>query len=265
MRRGTPSAELFGSLLAMIRTAGTPDSMRVFGQKIDAPAATVSQVEKGQRALKEPKIAVWSKALDIEESDLLELWWLSQGEVLVGDRRMFYTDAGEGLGTDLMDADIVKVLRERPDLEPIYRLAELIVTVLKKVLPNAWVQIDPAEFEPLYIDKMYAGSGLTDAEEAEEDEHAAAFVPLPVIECFWDSTPGARQLSERDRVLVPLLQELSPIVRRRGRSVNSVELEDLIRDLSGPERERVRGYVEAILEQRSSGILVPLPGVFARP
>lgn len=39
-------------------------------------------------------------------------------------------------------------------------------------------------------------------------------------------------------------------MRRRGRSVKAVDLEDLVRDLSGPERERVRGYIEAIIEQR---------------
>ena len=31
----------------------------------------------------------------------------------------------------------------------------------------------------------------------------------------------------------------------------AVELEDLIRELSGLERERVRGYIEAIVEQRA--------------
>lgn len=225
--------------------------MRLFGQKISAPAATVSQIEKGQRALKEPKIPAWSEALDIDENDLLELWWLSQGEVLVGDRRKFYTEAGEALGTDMLDANILKVLRERPDLEPIYRLAELITTVLKKVLPTAWLQVDPSEFEPRHIDKMYAHLELTKAEEDEQDEHAAAFVPLPIIECYWD-TQGGREPSDRFPVLVPLLQKLTPIARPRGSSVKSAELEDLIRDLSGPERERVRGYIEAILEQRSS-------------
>lgn len=258
MRRGTPSAELFGGLLTMIRTAGTAESMRQVGEKIGAAAATVSQMEKGQRALKQPKIAVWSKALNVDEGDLLELWWLSQGEVLVADRRTFYTDAdaAEVLGTEAMRADIVEVLRERPDLEPIYRLAELIATVLEKVLPNARIQVEPAEFEPLHLDKMAVGLTLTAAEEDEQAEHAAAFVPLPVIECYWDDTPGRHKPSEinaRFRVLVPLLQELKPIVRRRGKSVNSVELEDLIRDLSGPERERVRGYVEAIVEQRDLG------------
>lgn len=251
MRRGTPSAELFGSLLAMIRTAGTADSMRLCGQKISAPAATVSQIEKGQRALKQPKIPAWSKALDIHENDLLELWWLSQGEVLVGDRRKFYTEAGEALGKDMLDANIVKVLRERPDLEPIYRLAELITTVLKKVLPTSWLHVDTSEFEPLHIDKMYAHLALTEAEGDEQDEHAAAFVPLPIIECYWD-TAGGRDPSDRFPVLVPLLQKPTPIARPRGRSVKSAELEDLLRDLSGHERERVRGYIEAIVEQRSS-------------
>jgi len=255
MRRGTPSAELFGDLLAMIRTAGTAASMRQVGDKIGAPAATVSQVEKGQRALKEPKIAVWSQALDVDESDLLELWRLSQGEVLVGDRRTFYTEAGEGLGTGALSAGIVKELGSRPDLEPIYRLAELVAAVLRRVLPKAGIQVEPLDFDPLYIDDMAADLTLTAAQEDEQADHAAAFVPLPVIECYWDDTRGRRQPSEinaRFQVLVPLVQELTPIVRRRAKSVNTAELEDLIRSLSGPERERVRGYVEAIAEQRGS-------------
>lgn len=244
MRRGTPSAALFGDLLALIRTAGSAASMRQVGDKIGAPAATVSQVEKGQRALKAPKIAVWSRALGVGESDLLELWRLSQGEVLVGDRLTFYTDAGAGLGTGALSADIVKELAERPELEPIYRLAELIAAVLRKVLPNAGIQVEPPDYEPLYIDDMAAGLTLTAAQEDEQADHAAADDRLPVIECYWDDTRG--------RVPVPLLQEQTPIVRRRGKSVNTVVLDDLIRSLSAPERERVRGYVEAIVEQRGS-------------
>ena len=50
---------------------------------------------------------------------------------------------------------------------------------------------------------------------------------------------------------MPLLQELTPIVRRRGKSVRAVDLEDLLRELSGPERERVRGYIDAIVEHRA--------------
>lgn len=255
MRRGTPSAELLGGLLAMIRMAGTAESMRQVGDKIGAPAATVSQIEKGQRALKEPKIAVWSAALGVDQADLLELWRLCQGEVLIGDSRVFYSHAGEGLGTEPLNSGILKVLRDRPDLEPVYRLAELIAGVLKRILPNAWIQVDPADFEPLYIDKMAGGMTLTAEEQDEQAADEAAFVPLPFIECYWSDTPGPSQASEisgRDRVQVPLLQEFTPIVRRRSRSVTKVNLEDLIRDLTGPERERVRGYVEAIVEQRRS-------------
>src|SRR3954470_7427229 len=99
MRRGTPSAELFGGLLAMVRTAGTGSSMRQVGDKIGAPAATVSQIEKGQRALKEPKIAVWAAALKVSEADLHELWVLSQGRIPVGpDRLVFYMDRPDVLG-----------------------------------------------------------------------------------------------------------------------------------------------------------------------
>jgi hypothetical protein len=145
-------------------------------------------------------------------------------------------------------------LPERPDLEPIYRLAERITAVLRRLLPDARFGVNPDHFEPPHIDKMADGMKLSIAEEEENAAAAAAFVPLPFIESDLDDTPGWRQLSaiaDWYRVRVPLLQELTPIVRRRGKSVNAVELEDLIRDLSGPERERVRGYVEAIVEQRA--------------
>jgi len=108
------------------------------------------------------------------------------------------------------------------------------------------------------LDKMAFGRTLSIAEEEENEAAAAAFVPLPIIECVWEVTPvrpppfdNIDDNIDMDRVWMPLLQELTPIVRRRGKSVNAVELEDLIRDLSGPERERVRGYVEAIVEQRA--------------
>lgn len=238
----------------MIRMAGTRDSMRQVGEKIGAPAATVSQIEKGQRALKEPKIAAWAAALEVGEADLRELWTFSQGLITMDDRLVFYSDRPDALGTDSLDAAILETLRERPDLEPIYRLAEQIIAVLKRLLPDAVFQIDPDDFEPPHIDKMAHEMTLSIAEDEENAAAAAAFVPLPIIQSIWDDTPGWRQYSETaDRYLVrvPLLQELTPIVRRRGKSVNALELEDLIRDLSGPERERVRGYVEAIVEQRA--------------
>ena len=225
--------------------------MRQVAEKIGAPAATVSQIEKGQRALKEPKIAVWAAALEVSETDLRELWALSQGLIAVDNRLVFYSDRPDVLGTDSLDAAVLETLRERPDLEPIYRLAERIIAVLERLLPDTGLGVDPDYFEPPHIPY---GMTLSIAEEEENAAAAAAFVPLPIIQCVWDDTPGWRQYSETtDRYLVrvPLLQELTPIVRRRGKSVNAVELEDLIRDLSGPERERVRGYVEAIVEQRA--------------
>ena len=235
----------------MIRIAGTRASMRQVGEKIGAPAATVSQIEKGQRALKEPKIAAWAAALEVSEADLHELWALSQGLITVGDRLVFYSDRPDVLGTESLNAAILNTLHGRPDLEPIYRLAERITAVLMRLLPDTrWFGVNPDGFEPPHIDPY---GPLSIAEEEENEAYAAAFVPLPIIE-LGDEPPGWRQLTaDADwyRVRVPLLQELTPIVRRRGKSVNVVELEDLIRDLSGPERERVRGYVEAIVEQRA--------------
>ena len=224
--------------------------MREVGDKIGAPAATVSQVEKGQRALKEPKIAMWAAALEVSDADLHELWFLSQGLIPVGRRRtVFYSD---GPGAQPLHDGLVPSLRDGPDLAPIYRLADRIAAVLRRLLPDASIEVNQDEFEPPHIDQLVAGT-ITAAEQDETSEADDAFLPLPLIEFVWYRTPGRREPSEMkwDAIRVPLLQELTPIVRRRGSSVTAVELEDLIRDLSGPERERVRGYIEAIVEQRA--------------
>ena len=228
--------------------------MRELGEKINAPAATVSQVEKGQRALKKPKIALWAAALEVNEADLSELWELSQGWIPVGPgSHVFYTARPDELGTEPLRDALVPTLRERPGLESIYRLAERIAAVLRRLLPDVSVQVDPDQFEPPHVDKMAAGLTLTAAEEGENAEAAETFVPLPLIECYRDGNPGRREPSEmkRHRVGVPLLRELTTVVQRRRKSVKAVELEDLIRELSGLERERVRGYIEAIVEQRA--------------
>lgn len=248
MRRGTPSAQVFGKLLSLVRSLGTGDSMRQVGESVGAPAATVSQIEKGQRALKEPRIAQWAAALDVSEADLHELWVLCQGLVPVGrDRLVFYSDRPDALGSAPLDAEIIKTLRARPELEAIYRLAVRIAGVVKRLLPTASsVQVDPDEFDnPYPPDVDEAGKWVTSPDTQKKLEAAfAAFDPLPIIGIYWADA--------RDGVRMPLLQKPTPIVRRRGKSVNTVELEDLIRELSGPERERVRGYVEAVLEQRAT-------------
>lgn len=41
---------------------------------------------------------------------------------------------------------------------------------------------------------------------------------------------------------------VGPVVRRRGQSLPIGGLEALISDLTGPERTRVQGYIEAIIE-----------------
>lgn len=227
--------------------------MRQVGDEIGAPPATVSQVEKGERALKEPKIAAWADALGVPGEDLRELWLLCQGQIPAGPGRLvFYNDHPEVLGTQPLNRTIVETLKEQPDLEPIYRLADRIASVLQRLVPHARFGVESDEFEPPFIDQMYAGT--INATQQQMNEAAAdAFVPLPLVECLWGVGPGRQrpQDQKRDLVRVPVLRELTPIVRRRTKLVGTVELEDLIRDLSGPERERVRGYIEAIVEQRA--------------
>lgn len=91
MRRGTQSAVLFGHILFLIRS-DRKDSMRKVGEKLGSAAATVSQVETGTRAVKEPKLDLWAAALGVKKEDLRELWWLTQGWIPTIKGRTFYTD-----------------------------------------------------------------------------------------------------------------------------------------------------------------------------
>lgn len=247
MRRGTQSSRLFGALLRMIRSVGSDDSMRQVGERIGAPApaATVSQIEKGERALKEPKIANWAKALGVREADLLELWQLSQGDIVIDGRRVFYTEASEALGNQPFGDDVANVLRERPDLEPTYRLAARIAAVLRRLVPYVMFEVEPDDLGRFYEERWETTRVFRD--EAEEYEAvSAAFVPVPWIRCYSREVSGPMY-----GVAVPVLTHLAPVARRRGKSIDVVQLDDLIRALTGPERERVRGYVDAIVEQRA--------------
>ena len=227
--------------------------MRDIGDKIGAPAATVSQVEKGERALKEPKIAAWAAALRVDEADLHELWLLSQGLIPAGaGGPVFYSNRPMPLFEDPLRDGLVPALEEGLDLEPIYRVAERIVAALRRLLPDVSIWVSAQQFEPAYVLEAEMGT-ITPAQEDEDRDAAKAFLPLPLIEFEWSPTGGRphRSNSKWDAIRVPLLQEFSPIVRKRSSSVKPAELENLIRKLSGSERERVRGYVEAILEQRA--------------
>jgi transcriptional regulator with XRE-family HTH domain len=94
MRRGTPSAELFGQLVRVIRVVRTDKTMNQFARDMGKAPAFVSQIEKGQRALKEPSIKAYSDALWTKEEHLRVLWLLCQGWLLVDDEeaRYFYED-----------------------------------------------------------------------------------------------------------------------------------------------------------------------------
>ena len=73
MRRGTQAAIIFGEYLYKLRTdAGL--TMRELGARVGVPAATISQTEKGQRALKEPKLSAWADGLGINQKTLNYHW-----------------------------------------------------------------------------------------------------------------------------------------------------------------------------------------------
>lgn len=73
MRRGTEAAERMGAYLREKREAKFL-TINALARKMGVPAATVSQIEKAQRALKEDKIPRYAKALGIHEEELLAVW-----------------------------------------------------------------------------------------------------------------------------------------------------------------------------------------------
>lgn len=226
--------------------------MRRISEKMGVPAATVSQIEKGQRALKQQKIADWAEALEVNEADLYELWLLSQGQIQTDGGLLFYTNPQAALSLENPPRDVVEALHKRPDLELIYSLADRMAKVLSRLLPGVrvWVEPNPDDDGPRF-DPAYDGP-LTDDQVYANEQWANALL-LPFIGCISANAPDRERRFPFDHgVLVPILEELAPIVRRRGKSVTTVDLEDLIQELSGPERERVRGYVEAVIEQRAN-------------
>jgi transcriptional regulator with XRE-family HTH domain len=143
--------------------------MRQISEIVGGFASTVSQIEKGQRALKEPKIKVWADALEVSEYNLRELWFLSQGLIRTFDgERIFYTHH---------DALVTRIT--------------------------------------MTMDRLVPGG--------------------------------------MNQILVPKIEKPTPIKRQRNRSkpLRKKELEKLIYALSGSERTRVQGYIEAIIENRA--------------
>lgn len=212
------------------------------GDKIGSPAATVSQIEKGQRALKELKIGSWAAALGVDQRDLHELWALCQGLIPADHvRHVFYSERPDVLGSVALDGDeILRTLSKYPELEPIYRLTLRICAVMNRLLPSEKFVVQPREFEDPIPTDLDGGEGDGGA--------SAAFVALPVIWVVWHDPDALHQVAA---VTVPVLKPPTPIVRRRATSVLAADLEDLLRALSGAERERVRGYIEAVVEERS--------------
>lgn len=79
MRRGTSAAEEFGKFLYKLRT-DKGLSMRQVGDALGVFASTVSQAEKGQRAVKENKLPLWAAALGVSKNFLKTEWLLIQKE-----------------------------------------------------------------------------------------------------------------------------------------------------------------------------------------
>jgi transcriptional regulator with XRE-family HTH domain len=80
MRRGTHGAKRFGLVLKALREE-LGMSMREVADKLEVYPATVSQSEKGERAVKKEKVSEWSWALSVNEDYLMNEWLKSDALV----------------------------------------------------------------------------------------------------------------------------------------------------------------------------------------
>jgi len=240
MMRNTPSARLLGHLLMWIRWAGTGASIRATARAADLPPATVAQIEKGQRALKKPKIASLAGALEVDSDDLMELWELCQGLVRDSSGRLnLYTQVPDPTPSASHTWSNRPGETERDhELNPEFRLAGQICTVMSRVMPRAQFDVQPARPDDPIPHAL------------ELDGIAAHQAPseIPVLWVQWND-PNA--LDEVAALALPLITGPS----KQDRAIHSVAspsaLDELIRTLTVAERERVRGYVEAVIEQRA--------------
>ncbi len=217
--------------------------MRPIGEKVGGTAATVSKIEKGQRALKEEKIPTWAEALEVNEHDLHQLWLLCQGRVPDDEGTpTLYTDPTSPIHSEVLDPEILDSVTRHPDLRPIYLLTSRIIATLRSLLPKAHVTW--GKFEPRFMDA--AGEWATPEEEDLDWDRA----PLPIIELWWRDGSEYARPAEID---VPLLDPTKPGDRRQTTSTPTSELITLIEALAATERDRVRGYIDAIIENRAAG------------
>ena len=229
MMRNTPSARLLGHLLMWIRWAGTGASIRATARAADLPPATVAQIEKGQRALKRPKIASLAGALDVGSEDLRELWELCQGLVPDSSGRLtFYTQVPDPTPS------ASHTLSNRPgeteqdhELNPEFRLAGRICTVMSRVMPRARFDVQPAR---------------------PDDPAHQTPSEIPVLWVQWNDPNAPDEVAALE---LPLITGPSKQDRARHSVASPTALDELIRTLTVAESERVRGYVEAVIEQRA--------------
>lgn len=201
MRRGTPSAILFGDFLIAIRG---PRPQREICEPLSLPPATISMFERGTRSVKMLMVPKLAYALGVSEKDLFELWFLAQGRVTE------YQD--EHTGEPLEEPRLI-YWKYWYNQDMFLHFCERIAEVLDRTTEQEFV-LEPDGLPPIRKDKLR--SVLT------------YYIPV-------------REIEE-----VP-----PPIIRRRAKTINVIGLEELVKQLTGPERSRVRGYIDEVIGERA--------------
>lgn len=223
MMRNTPSARLLGLLIMWIRWAGSGASIRAVARSAGLPAATVAQIEKGQRALKEPKLPALAMALEVDHDDFTQLWELCQGLVRDASGALVsYSwlpgSAGRGTGP--------------------FSLATQICGVMERLVPGADFEVRPRrDNDPIPSVVEFVGEGGEPRESKD----------TPVLWVLWNDPRAPEPVAA---VELPNLVNAATKATPARSLISRAALHELIHALDGPERERVRGYVEAVIDQR---------------
>lgn len=191
--------------------------------------------------LKEPKLKAWAAALELDLSDLRRLWNLCQGFRLVGESLVFYEEySDDSEWVPPSDEKIEVALEKYSGLTNLYRLAYEISDVMQRLLP-----LDAFWIQPWRPDDQIP---VFPGEDEANNFRGKLFKPFPVLWVTWASEEAD---GEPAAVVIPRIAPLSPIVRQRKASLTSKDLGAMVQGLNSLERERVRGYIEAIIEERA--------------
>ena len=251
MKSKTSSAVAFGRVLQAVRNRSSKNQAEVAGSfHPKLSIAAVSMAESGNRPPKtEATVRGFAAALDIDDDDLIELWWAMQGMVEVEDRadergvqqwwRQLWVSPQAELDWARADGDAKSVCNPNeetyaPPVES-FALSEAIGEILRRLLGDTWEVGYKAEIGLRDPFDGRLAAVIIELREVVSEEGDSTEVPKRKV-TFACPEPVARPISP-DATVRPKAETISPDV---AWILSSVEA------MPARERAAVAGFIHGM-------------------